>query len=547
MHLLDLFRKETKVDLKPLLCFSVLSGASNAALLAIINSATTNGDNRSDDIRLLLMCALCIGIFILTKRYVLRRSVFVVEEMVRKMRVRVVNKIRHSELLMIDEIGSSDIYARITRDAVQVAHSADTFSNGFQSLVMVVFTVIYVAFLSVPAFMIMILYFVLGIYAYFRLSGAANVLLQKATQMEGAFFDSLDSILYGFKEIKINKKKNQSLFNRFDKVTEETRSLYVSANFKFITSYLFAQSFFYVLLSVIIFILPMHVTIPAANIVKISSAVLFIVGPMETLVSSIPVIMSSNVAAKNIIDLEEKLESNIADNELEQLNNPDFKVEPLSFTKEILLKNLSFQYPHDGFLVGPVTLHIRQGEITFISGGNGAGKSTILKLFTGLFYPSNGYICVDDTVVNSTNYPNYRELFSVIFTDFFLFEYLYGLEHVDHKKVHDLLNMMMIDQKTTIINHRITERNLSTGQKKRLALVVSMLEDKSVYVFDEVAADQDPTFKKFFYRELLVEMKSQGKTVVVVTHDDFYFDACDHHYKLENGVVYTSSAEYKTA
>lgn len=539
MYLFDLFKNETNVNLKPLLFFSVLSGASNATLLAVINSATTNGENRDDDLRLLLMCVLCIALFIMTKRYVLRKSVYVVEEMIRKMRVRIVNKLRHSELLMIDDIGDSDIYARITKDAVQVSHSAEVFSNGFQSFVMVLFTVIYVAFLSIPSFLIMVLYFVLGVYAYLRLSGKANKLLQEATKMEGSFFDALDSILHGFKEIKINKKKNQSLFDRFETVTKDTRSLYVSANFRFITSYLFAQSFFYVLLSVIIFVLPMHVYIPAENIIKISSAVLFIVGPMETLVSSIPTIMASNVAAKNIITLEQRLESNIAPNEVEQMNNPDLKVEPLKFDREILLKDITFQYPHDGFSVGPLTLHIPKGKVTFISGGNGAGKSTVLKLFSGLYYPRSGYICVDDTTVDATNYPNYRELLSVIFTDFYLFERLYGLEHVDHKKVHELLSTMMIDQKTTIIDHTITERNLSTGQRKRLALVVSLLEDKSVYVFDEVAADQDPTFKKYFYRELLVEMKNQGKTVIVVTHDDFYFDVSDHHYKLDTGGVTT--------
>ena len=541
-HLLNLFRKETKINFKPLLFFSVLSGASNAALLAIINSATTNGDNRKDDFRLLIMCVLSIGIFILTKKYVLRRSVFVVEEMVRKMRVRIVNKIRHSELLMIDEIGSSDIYARITRDAVQVSHSAETFSNGFQSLVMVSFTVIYVAFLSVPSFLIMILYFVLGSFAYLRLSGAAHKLLVKATKMEGAFFDALDSILFGFKEIKVNKKKNQSLFDRFVKVTKETRSLYVTANYKFINSYLFAQSFFYILLTVIIFMVPMHFNIAAANVVKISSAVLFIVGPMETLVSAIPILMASNVAAKNIIDMEEKLESNIAENELEQINNPDQKVAVMPFEKEIVLKNLAFKYPGDGFSVGPVTLQILKGKTTFISGGNGSGKSTVLKLLAGLYYPQSGLIKVDDTVVNSTNYPGYRELLSVIFTDFYLFERLYGIEDIDQEKVNDMLTTMMIDKKTAIDNGVITERNLSTGQRKRLALVVSLLEDKPVYVFDEVAADQDPEFKKFFYRQLLAEMKSQGKTVVVVTHDDAYFDVCDYHYKLDSGNMVKLSA-----
>lgn len=538
--LLDLFKKESDLKLGPLLAISVLSGASNAALLATINKATTNGDNRGDDLRLMFMSILCIAIFIVTKRYVLTKGVFFVEELVRKMRVRIVNKIRHSELLMMEEMGTSDIYARISKDAVQVSHSAEIISNGFQSLIMVTFSVIYVAFLSIPSFLVMILYFVLGIYAYLRLSQVANKLLQKATEKEKSFFETLDSILYGFKEIKISKKKNDSVYAKFTQVTHETKDLYISANNKFITSYIFSQSFFYILLTVIIFVLPMYYEVVNTSVVKISSAILFIVGPMETLVNSIPFIMQANVSAGNIVHLEEKLESNLAAEELEHLNDPDYHIEPLPFEKEVVLKNVAFQYPGEGFSVGPISLSIPKGEVTFLSGGNGVGKSTFLKLIAGLYYPKTGSITVDGTVLKDSNYANHRELFSVIFTDFYLFERLYGLEHIDQEKVNDLLKTMRIDNKTQVVDHEITERNLSTGQKKRLALVISLLEEKSIYIFDEVAADQDPIFKKYFYKELLTEMKKQGKTVMVVTHDDFYFDVCDNHYKLEDGELVTA-------
>ncbi|GAB5526614.1 MAG: pyoverdine export ABC transporter PvdE [Roseivirga sp.] len=532
--------KESDLKLVPVIAISVLSGASNAALLATINRATTNGDNRGDDLRLMFMSILCIAIFIITKKYVLKTGVFYVEELVRKVRIRIVNKIRHSELLMMEQMGTSDVYARISKDAVTVSQSAEIVSNGFQSLIMVVFSVIYVAFLSLPSFMIMILYFVLGIYAYMRISKAAQGLLQQATEKEQSFFETLDSILYGFKEIKVNKKKNDSVFSRFSRVTSQTKELYVTANYKFITSYIFAQSFFYILLMVIIFLMPMYSEMENDSIVKISSAILFIVGPMETFVSSIPFVMGANVAAGNIAALEEKLESNLKPEELEHLDDPDYDVEPMTFEKEVTLKDVAFQYPNEGFSVGPISLTIPKGEITFLSGGNGVGKSTFLKLIAGLYYPKSGSIAVDGTELKSDNYANHRELFSVIFTDFYLFERLYGLEDADQQKVNDLLKTMGIDEKTQVIDSEVTERNLSTGQKKRLALVISLLEDKSIYVLDEVAADQDPVFKKYFYKELLFEMKRQGKTVMVVTHDDFYFDVCDNHYKLENGELVTA-------
>ena len=69
------------------------------------------------------------------------------------------------------------------------------------------------------------------------------------------------------------------------------------------------------------------------------------------------------------------------------------------------------------------------------------------------------------------------------------------------------------------------------------ALIVALLEGKQVFVFDEWAADQDPLFRKIFYQRLLPELKSRGKTVVAVTHDDRYFAVADQVIKLEEGKV----------
>jgi putative ATP-binding cassette transporter len=72
--------------------------------------------------------------------------------------------------------------------------------------------------------------------------------------------------------------------------------------------------------------------------------------------------------------------------------------------------------------------------------------------------------------------------------------------------------------------------------------MAAYLEDRPVYLFDEWAADQDPLFKEMFYREFLPELKSRGKTVIVITHDDRYFPVADRIIKLENGQVTTFTA-----
>lgn len=538
MYLIRLLKKELNKSFKPLIVISVVSAVSNALLLATINRATTNGDNRSDDLRLMFMTIGLIAIFIITKKYVLNRSIHLVEDLVYKLRCRIIDKIRKSELDTIENIGTSEIYAKITNDALEVSRAGEIISTSFQSAIMIACTVIYVGFLSLPSFIIMLIYFVLGYYMYRRISQAAYELMGQAHIKEMSFFDSLKSILYGFKEIKINQKRNKGVYREFVDITDETKTLLIRSKGKFVKAYLMSQSFFYILITVIIFLVPMYADLSKNEIIKISSAVLFIVGPTEALVNAIPAIMGCNVAAENIINLEEKLQDELSDQEfMDEEDEIIFEndVKPLEFEKEIVLNEIMFSYPKNGFTIGPISMTIPKGELTFISGGNGAGKSTFLKLFTGLYYPNSGTIKIDDTRVNESNYDRHRDLFSVIFTDFFLFEKLHGLEHVSQENIDKLLEKMGIATKTDVIDYKITNRDLSTGQKKRLALVVSLLEDKTVYVFDEVAADQDPNFKKYYYKELLHEMKRQNKTVVVVTHDDFYFDVCDNHYKLADG------------
>jgi putative ATP-binding cassette transporter len=76
---------------------------------------------------------------------------------------------------------------------------------------------------------------------------------------------------------------------------------------------------------------------------------------------------------------------------------------------------------------------------------------------------------------------------------------------------------------------------LSQGQRKRLALLTAYLEDRSIYVFDEWASDQDPMFKQIFYTQLVPELKQRGKTILVISHDDHYFHLADRIVKLDSG------------
>jgi len=200
----------------------------------------------------------------------------------------------------------------------------------------------------------------------------------------------------------------------------------------------------------------------------------------------------------------------------------------------INFKNTVFRY-EDSFEIGPINLKIEKNECIIIQGGNGSGKSTFLKLLTYLYYPESGHIRINNKIVNNNNLQLYRELFSAVFSDFHLFKKLYGSSNIDDKKIDELLELFELDNKTIFSDNSFSNLNLSQGQKKRLALLISLVEDREILVFDEVAADQDPSFKKYFYETLIKDLIKKGKTIINASHDDQYFHTADRTLKMEFG------------
>ena len=247
----------------------------------------------------------------------------------------------------------------------------------------------------------------------------------------------------------------------------------------------------------------------------------------------LPVDDISNAAVENIERLEETL-----DRSLSARAKQVTRVRTLQSFREISLEKVKFSYQDESgatFTVGPIDFTIVPGEVVFIAGGNGSGKSTFLKLFTGLYFPQEGSIRLDGALVNADSCDRYRSLFATVFTDFHLFDRLYGLYDLPDEEVERRLDLIEMRGKTGVVDSAFTTLELSGGQRKRLALMVSMLEDRPVYVFDEVAADQDPPFRRKFYKEILPLLQRSGKTVVVVTHDDRYFEEADRLLKMDEG------------
>jgi putative ATP-binding cassette transporter len=292
----------------------------------------------------------------------------------------------------------------------------------------------------------------------------------------------------------------------------------------------------YILLGAVIFALPKYVDLEVKTMVSLVACAAFIWGPFTSVAGGLNAVFSSSVAFEQIRRLEEKLDEAVRQATVKKTEDPwDGRMGTLS-TRDIV-----YEYPsEDGdrtFRVGPIDLDIEPGEIVFLVGGNGSGKSTLLKVLTGLYPRSGGELRVGGVLVKPENVAAYREMISAIYTDFHLFSKFYGMLDAEPEAVRALLTQMGLQGKTSFEKQRFTRRELSTGQRKRLATIVTLLEDRPVHVFDEWAADQDPGYRKYFYEELLPALKSRGKTVIAVTHDDRYFHCADRVIKLSYGKV----------
>jgi putative ATP-binding cassette transporter len=154
----------------------------------------------------------------------------------------------------------------------------------------------------------------------------------------------------------------------------------------------------------------------------------------------------------------------------------------------------------------------------------------------GLYPLSDGELRLDGELITDQNREWYRQHFSVVFSDFYLFESLLGLVSPGlDAQAKDYLVQLQLDHKVEVHDGVLSTTALSQGQRKRLALLTAYLEDRPIYVFDEWAADQDPQFKELFYTQLLPELKARGKAVLVISHDDRYFHLADWALKLEYG------------
>jgi putative pyoverdin transport system ATP-binding/permease protein len=536
MVFLRFLQRESGLIGRRIAIVTLLGGIATGLMMTVILGAASAATDESESFRFLLLFLVCLTALITAKRYSLRHTNQLTETIVERVRLRITDKIRRSELLFFERTGAAQFMTLLTKETQTISGTASMAINAATSGVMLLVAFGFIAYLSMPAFLLTLGAVGLAVVVYRISLKTVDPQLHATIQLEQGYFELISHLLDGFKELKTDVRKNRDLYDEHLRpLSARVAAMKVDTNNRFVTTTLITHAAFYALLGVIIFLLPQLGGAEAGLVVKIAAVILFIFGPLAEVVGVLPFIAKAGAAITAIETMEKTL-----DDEVGRGIPVNFAQTPAPWLiREIEARDLVFSYPSEngnpGYTIGPLNVTITAGEVLFIRGGNGSGKSTLLKLLTGLYQPLSGGWWVNDRPLQATDYHRYRNMFSIIFTDFHLFDRLYGLSEIDVEKLSSLLQSMDLAGKTSYYEGRFSNLHLSTGQRKRLSLVVALLEEKPLLVFDEWAADQDPTFRQHFYEIILPELKSQGRTVIAATHDDRYFHAADRVLKMEYG------------
>jgi putative ATP-binding cassette transporter len=448
------------------------------------------------------------------------------------LRQKYYDRILKAPLRQLETVGSARLIASITTDVKAIVQGAILLPDLLISAVTLIGMMSFLLYLNTDVFLFICGAILFGVVTFFIPIALSSHFFRGARDKLDQLHEGIRANIYGVKELKLSKSKRESfLRDSLHSLEKDVRGINKTGTtiLRVASNYGDMISFFVIGFVAFIFVNSHAVT--QQELLAVVMVLLYITGPVSVVLNALPETINANISLVKV----EKLFGDLAGEDISD------QLYPLAPWNRLIFSNVTFHYEHEfgeTFNVGPLNLEFCKGEITFIVGGNGSGKSTLAKLITSHYLPDSGQIKLDTEVVDRKLVNSYRNEVSAIYSDYYLFEKLFGVEdQLDHDLVHSYLQRLQMDHKVKLLDGCLTTLSLSDGQRKRLALLIAFLEDKSLYLFDEWAADQDPEFKQVFYFDILPYLKSLGKAVVCISHDDRYFDVADKVITMENGKV----------
>jgi len=444
-----------------------------------------------------------------------------------RLRSEFIKRILDTPVERIEKLGSAALLAGLTSDIRNITIAFVRLPELVQGIILTVGSAAYLATLSTKMLLITAVWMALTIWGGFMLVARVYRHMARLRETEDKLYHDYQTVLEGRKELTLNRERAEHIFNNiYVPDAKEYRHHIVRAD----TFHLSAVNWSNIMMLGaigLVFWMANGLGWADTNVAATYSlTLLFLRTPLLSAVGALPTLLSAQVAF----------------NKLKKFDLAAFKPEfpqPKRYPQwqTLELRDVTFTYQDNTFSVGPINLTLHRGELVFLIGGNGSGKSTLAMLLTGLYQPVSGQILLDGKPLAADRPEDYRKLFSAVFTDVWLFDRLLGPEGsaADPALVDHWIAQLKMSHKLKLENGKILDLKLSKGQKKRVALLLALAEERDIILLDEWAADQDPHFRREFYQVLLPLMQSMGKTIFAISHDDLYFIHADRLLEMRDG------------
>lgn len=446
-------------------------------------------------------------------------------------RQELVARLLNTDILQLEKLGKSAVLAALNTDVRNITLAFVRLPELIYGFILLFVALIYLAFLSLDLFIISLLFLTLTGCICYSLILRTNRHISGVREYDDALFTDYQSLIDGRKELALNPQRAARFFTDDFVVNAQSYCQHIiKADIHNSLAANLANTAVLAIIGINFYlaIYAHWATVETASIFAL--VILFLRAPLMAAVGALPTLLTANVSINKLAALNLNLDD----------KPQGFEVDTPHF-QTLQLNNVIFQHrAAEGdaqFTVGSINLTLNRGELIFIVGGNGSGKTTLSHLITGLYQPQHGEVLLNGQPIDKHQSVLTRTLFSAVFNDFHLFHQVLNEagEAPSDARIDIWLQQFEMADKVSHSQGRLNRVTFSQGQRKRLALLMAVLEQRPCLLLDEWAADQDPHFRALFYQQILPQLQRDGKTIIAITHDDKYFDAADRIFKMEEG------------
>jgi len=515
----------------------VVSGIASAGLMALMNVKLSHIDQPMNALAWAFagVTATVLISNLSSRLLLLRLSTRAVKEI----RLDLCQQLLTAPLREVESHGSSQIMAALTEDILAVSDTLAEFPLLCIYASILIACLVYLLWLCWPLGLGLVGLFLFGVISYELIEKRTRPYLKEGREKWDDLIGFYQALISGNKELKLHRNRRQAFFSEgLVPTAESMQQLSFGWHSFYAIASAYGQIFYFIVIGAVLFVAPSFGHFNSGVLAGFTLLTLYVNGPISFIIGAFPAFQRADVSLAKI----ESLGLSLSAVGRSDLDVKEHRLPPIETFLGIELIGLKYAYRGDEgertFTLGPVDLFLNPGELTFIIGGNGSGKSSFCRLLTGLYVPDAGEIVFNGVPVSDGNRDQYRQNFSTVFSDYFLFDKLFGLVSDDlSDRVSQYLKKLRLTSKVKVVEGTFSTIDLSQGQRKRLALLTAFIENRSIYLFDEWAADQDPTFKEVFYYEILPELRAKGKTIIVISHDEHYYHVADRIVKFEDGLI----------